>query len=56
MALAVGHLTVLADYLIIATGNTALQVKALTGHVEEGMAEQGVEPAGWRALAICAGW
>ncbi len=44
VALAVGHLTVLADYLIIATGNTALQVKALTGHVEEGMAEQGVEP------------
>lgn len=44
VTLKVGHLTVLTDYLIIATGRSALQVKALAEHVEEGLEEHGIRP------------
>ncbi|MGI6695412.1 MAG: ribosome silencing factor [Christensenellales bacterium] len=44
VALKVGHLTVLADYLIIATGRSALQVQALADYVEEGLGKQGILP------------
>ncbi len=44
VTLKVGHLTVLTDYLIIATGRSALQVQALADHVEENLEAQGVSP------------
>ena len=44
VALKVGHLTVLADYLVIATGRSALQVKALADHVEDSLTGMGIEP------------
>lgn len=44
VALKVSHLTVLADYLVIATGRSALQVQALADHVENGLAQMGIEP------------
>ncbi len=44
VALKVSHLTVLADYLVIATGHSALQVQALADHVENGLAQMGIEP------------
>ena len=56
VTLRVGHLTVLADYLVIATGRSALQVQALADHVENSLAEENILPAGWRDGAICAGW
>jgi ribosome-associated protein len=42
MVLEVGHLTVLADYLVIATGRSPLQVKALGEEVDDRLAEAGV--------------
>ncbi len=44
VTLKVGHLTVLADYLVIATGRSALQVQALAEHVEKGLANKGTLP------------
>ena len=44
VALQGGHLTVLTDYLVIATGRSALQGKALADHVESSLAEKGIEP------------
>lgn len=44
LALHVGHLTVLADYLVIANGSNPLQVRALTDHLEEHLSKQGLEP------------
>jgi len=35
LALRVAHLTVLTDYLVLCTGHNAIQVRALTEHVEE---------------------
>lgn len=43
LALKVSHLTVLTDYLVIASGYNALQVKALAEYVDMKAAEQGVE-------------
>lgn len=43
VALNVTHLTVLCDYMIIATGRTANQVSSLTNEVEEFMAEEGID-------------
>lgn len=40
----VGHLTVVTDYMVIAGGRTALQVKALADDVEDALAQEGVEP------------
>lgn len=44
VALKVGHLTVLTDYLVIATGSSALQVQALADHVENGLEQKGTRP------------
>ncbi len=44
LALRVAHLTVLTDYLVLATGRNAIQVRALTEHVEEQLSLAGVEP------------
>ena len=40
--LRVGHLTVLCDYMLIATGRTANQVTALADAVDDLMAEKGL--------------
>ncbi len=44
LALRVSHLTALTDYLVLCTGHTAIQVKALTEHVEEQLSQAGVNP------------
>ncbi len=44
LALRVAHLTALTDYLVLCTGHNAIQVKALTEHVEEQLSLQGVTP------------
>lgn len=44
LVLKVGHLTVLADYLVIANGNNALQTRALMEHVDEALSAQGIMP------------
>ena len=44
LALRVSHLTVLADYLVIATGTSTIQVKAFADHLEEHLADQGLSP------------
>ncbi len=41
-ALHVGTLTVITDYMVIASGRNALQVKALCQEVEDRLAEEGV--------------
>ena len=41
-ALRVGHLTVITDYMLIASGRNILQTKALAEDVEDKMAELGV--------------
>lgn len=38
----VGHLTVITDYMVIATGRSTLQVKALADDVDEALALEGV--------------
>ena len=43
VALAVGHLTVVADYFVVASGNSAIQVRALANEVEENLSELGFE-------------
>ena len=42
VALKTGHLTVLCDYMLIASGRTAAQVSALADEVDELMAAEGV--------------
>jgi ribosome-associated protein len=42
-ALKVGHLTVICDYMIIASGRTAAQVSALAEDLDEMMAQEGFE-------------
>jgi ribosome-associated protein len=44
LALRIGHLTVLADYLVIANGSNPLQVRALADHLEEHLSAQGIQP------------
>ena len=41
VVLEVGHLTILTDYLVIATGRSAIQVKALAEEVDDRLAETG---------------
>jgi ribosome-associated protein len=41
-ALKVGHLTVLCDYMVIASGRSAAQVSALSEDVDELMAKEGL--------------
>jgi ribosome-associated protein len=38
----VGHLTVITDYMVIASGRSALQVKALADDVDDALAMEGV--------------
>ena len=38
----VGQMTVITDYMVIASGRSALQVKALADDVDDAMAEDGV--------------
>ena len=42
VALKTGHLTVLCDYMLIASGRTAAQVAALADDIEKLMSEEGV--------------
>ena len=42
LALDVSHLTVITDYMVIATGRSALQVKALADDVDDALAMDGV--------------
>ncbi len=42
VALKTGHLTVLCEYMLIASGRTAAQVEALADDVEEVMSAEGV--------------
>lgn len=44
LALRVAHLTVLADFLVIATGRTAIAVRALCDHLDEYMSQMGIAP------------
>ncbi len=44
LALRVSQLTALTDYLVLCTGHTVIQVKALTEHVEEQLSQKGVNP------------
>ena len=43
-ALRVSHLTVITDYMLIASGRNVLQTRALAEDVEDKMAELGVPP------------
>lgn len=45
LALQVDHLTVLCDYMVIATGRSTTQVSALADLLEKAMAEQGLRPS-----------
>lgn len=42
--LSIEHLTVIADYFVIASAKSTTQVKALGEHVEEKFSEMGLEP------------
>ena len=44
LVLEIGHLTVIADCMVIGNGRSMVQVKALADEVEEKLAEQGVMP------------
>lgn len=43
VVLEVGHLTILTDYLVIATGRSAIQVKALGEEVDDRLSEIGAK-------------
>lgn len=43
-ALALGELTVVADYFVIATGTSGTHIRALADELEEAMSALGVEP------------
>ena len=42
--LSVSHITAIADYFLIASGNSANQVRSLSDYVEEELATQGKHP------------
>lgn len=44
LVLEVGHLTILTDYLVIATGRSAIQVKALAQEVDDRLSQEGIFP------------
>lgn len=44
VALRIAHLTVLADYLVIVSAHNAIQARALCEHLDEHLAQQGIEP------------
>lgn len=41
----VGELTIIADYFVIASGRSTVQVKSIVEHVEEKLEEHGILPA-----------
>lgn len=43
ISIKVAEKTVLADYFIIASGNSSTQVKSLAEYVDDGMAKEGIE-------------
>ncbi len=43
VVLEVSHLTILTEYLVIATGRSAIQVKALAEEVDDRLAEAGIQ-------------
>lgn len=45
LVLEITHLTVIADYMVIANGRSMVQVKALADAVEKSLSEAGVEPS-----------
>lgn len=44
LVLEIGHLTVIADAMVIGNGRSMVQVKALADAVEEQLAEEGIQP------------
>jgi len=42
----VGNLTSIADYFIVASGNSSRQVQAITRHLQKSMREKGFKPYG----------
>lgn len=44
LVLEIGHLTVIAEYMVICNGRSMVQVKALADAVEEKLSEAGVPP------------
>lgn len=44
LVLKVDHLTILTEYMVLANGNNALQVKALLEHVDNGLHQLGIDP------------
>ena len=42
LALSVGHLTVITDYMVIASGRSVLQTKSLADDLDDKMAELGI--------------
>ncbi len=46
VVLDVRHLTSIADFFVICSGNSHRQVAALAGYVEEALKQQGVRPLG----------
>ena len=44
LVLAVGHRTIIADYMVIASGRSTLQVKTLLESIEEQLALRGAHP------------
>lgn len=42
--LAVEHLTVITEYMVLANGNTVLQTKALMEHVDQALSKLGIQP------------
>lgn len=44
VVISVAHLTVVADYMIICSGKSAPQVKAIANNVDDELAKQGIEP------------
>ncbi len=45
LVLEIGHLTVIADCMVIGNGRSMVQVKALADEIEEKLAEEGILPA-----------
>ncbi|MBM7582659.1 ribosome-associated protein [Caldicoprobacter guelmensis] len=46
VVLEISHLTIIADYFVIASGNTEIQVRALCDEMMKALREQGIEARG----------
>ncbi len=40
----VNHLTAIADYLVVASGKSTTQVKAIANNIDDFLSKQGIEP------------